>query len=312
MRISNHLCKEYVDGVKAFVNLAENHLNEEGKTRCPCRNCQNMELKYLDDVERNLYRHGMSFSYQRWVFHSEEIDLSSYIQTPSSINDTSHIEEVEDDEMLEMLNEIGGPMQMDCGLDESNNSNASGVHISADKFGELFDEAQKELYPGCKTFSALTFLVKLMHIKVLNRWSNKSFDMLLQILEKAFPACANIPASHYNAKKMLRDLGLGYETIHVCKYDCALFWKEHEGRDHCPECGESRYKNNDGKGKKVMQKVLCYFPLKPRLKRLFMSKHTVVDMRWHKEKRIDIDGVLRHPADAEGWKDFDKKHRWFA
>ena len=30
---------------------------------------------------------------------------------------------------------------MDCGLDESNNSNASDVHINADKFGELFDEA---------------------------------------------------------------------------------------------------------------------------------------------------------------------------
>ena len=43
-----------------------------------------------------------------------------------------------------------------------------------------------------------------------------------------------------------------------------------------------------------------------------MSKHTTVDMRWYKEKRIDIDGVLRHPADAEGWKDFDQKHRWFA
>ena len=33
------------------------------------------------------------------------------------------------------------------------------------------------------------------------------------------------PASYYDAKKILRDLGLGYETIHVCKYDCALFEK---------------------------------------------------------------------------------------
>ena len=55
------------------------------------------------------------------------------------------------------------------------------------------------------------FIVKLMHVKVLNRWSNKSFDMLLQILKKAFPEGANIPASYYDAKKMLRDLGLGYE-----------------------------------------------------------------------------------------------------
>ena len=43
-----------------------------------------------------------------------------------------------------------------------------------------------------------------------------------------------------------------------------------------------------------------------------MSKYTAVDMRWHKEKHIDIDGVLRHSIDAEGWKDFDKKHHWFA
>ena len=87
----------------------------------------------------------------------------------------------------------------------------------------MFDQAKKELYSGCKTFSIFTFLLKLMHVKVLSRWSNKSFDMLLQILKKAFPKGANIPACYYDAKKMLRNLGLGNETIHVCKYDCVLF-----------------------------------------------------------------------------------------
>ena len=28
-------------------------------------------------------------------------------------------------------------------------------------------------------------------------------------------------------------------------------------------------------------------------------------MRWHKEKRLHEDGVLRHPVDSEVWKDFD-------
>lgn len=50
-------------------------------------------------------------------------------------------------------------MQIDCSSGESNKSSESDVHINANKFGELFDEAQKELYPGCKTFSALTFLM---------------------------------------------------------------------------------------------------------------------------------------------------------
>ena len=73
----------------------------------------------------------------------------------------------------------------------------------------------------------------------------------------------NIPTSYYEAKKILRDLGLGYEAIHVCRYDCILFWKEHADKDKCPICGEPRYKNIDGKSKLISQKVLRHFPLKP-------------------------------------------------
>ena len=35
-------------------------------------------------------------------------------------------------------------------------------------------------------------------------------------------------------------------------------------------------------------------------------------MRWHYDKRLIIDGVLRHPADREAWKDFDQKYPNFA
>ncbi|KAA0051953.1 CACTA en-spm transposon protein [Cucumis melo var. makuwa] len=52
-----------------------------------------------------------------------------------------------------------------------------------------------------------------------------------------------IPSSFYEAKRKLRDLGLGYETIHTCKYDCVLYWKELVDLQHCPICGEARYKS---------------------------------------------------------------------
>ena len=39
---------------------------------------------------------------------------------------------------------------------------------SSHKLDNLFNEVETRLYPGCKKFSALTFLVKLMHIKDLN------------------------------------------------------------------------------------------------------------------------------------------------
>ncbi|XP_060966714.1 uncharacterized protein LOC133035059 [Cannabis sativa] len=110
----------------------------------------------------------------------------------------------------------------------------------------------------------------------------------------------------------LRNLGLGYDSIDVCKYNCAIFWKENEKKEFCPVCGESRWVKRKGKGKKVPHKVMRYFPLTPRLKRLYCSRHTAEDMRWHYSQRPKEDGVLRHPADAEEWKRFDRLHPSFA
>ncbi|KAA0051711.1 uncharacterized protein E5676_scaffold827G00140 [Cucumis melo var. makuwa] len=35
-------------------------------------------------------------------------------------------------------------------------------------------------------------------------------------------------------------------------------------------------------------------------------------MRWHRDKRVETDDVLRHPADVEGWKHFDSEYPDFA
>lgn len=48
----------------------------------------------------------------------------------------------------------------------------------AERFFNLVKEAKHPLYPGCENFSNLSFIVKLMHIKCINVWSDKSFDML--------------------------------------------------------------------------------------------------------------------------------------
>lgn len=83
----------------------------------------------------------------------------------------------------------------------------------ANKYDYLVGEAQRELYPGCTIFSALSFILKLMHIKVLGCWSNKHFNMLLKMLKLSHPQGAHTSSLHYEAKKILRELGLGYESI---------------------------------------------------------------------------------------------------
>ncbi|KAI5317517.1 hypothetical protein L3X38_037224 [Prunus dulcis] len=121
-----------------------------------------------------------------------------------------------------------------------------------------------------------------------------------------------LPKDHKHAQKVLHGLGLGYEKIHACKNNCMLFYKEHETLDTCPICNESRFKmTSQNRTTKIPQKVMRYLPLKPRLQRLYMSTHTATDMRWHKEKRVD-DDVMRHPADGEAWKEFDRTFPEFA
>lgn len=102
---------------------------------------------------------------------------------------------------------------------------------------------------------------------------------------------------------MLDEVGLGHEEIDACKNDCVLFRKENQDAIRCPVCNESRWKNNDGKRKP--HKTLRYFPLKPRLQKLFMFRKTASKMRWHKEKRVVEEGIARHPADSRAWKHFD-------
>ena len=60
--------------------------------------------------------------------------------------------------------------------------------------------------------------------------------MLLQVLQDLLPS---------DAKKIIKDLGLGYEKIHACPNDCMLFWKENANLDACPHCEESRWKTLD-------------------------------------------------------------------
>ena len=85
------------------------------------------------------------------------------------------------------------------------------------------------------SFSSLNFLVKLMHVKVMNKWTNKLFDELLKFLKLAFPKI-DLVDSHYKAKKLMIKMGLWYNFIHVCKNDYALFWNEKYLKETCHVC----------------------------------------------------------------------------
>ncbi|KAJ0479892.1 putative transposase, Ptta/En/Spm, plant [Helianthus annuus] len=108
------------------------------------------------------------------------------------------------------------------------------------------------------------------------------------------------------------------KKIHSCPNGCMLFWDDKEKDEVCSFCGSSRWKvyeaspeDEESPPKKKASKILRWFPLKPRLQRLFMSLKTSNLMKWHHTELLR-DGKLRHPADALVWKDFDEKFPEFA
>lgn len=90
-----------------------------------------------------------------------------------------------------------------------------------------------------------------------------------------------MPKTYKDVKNMVKELNLGYEKIDTCENDCMLYYKEDADKLRCDICGVDRYKKQkDIKKPLIAKKILRYFLLTPRLKRLFMSKHTAQYMRW--------------------------------
>ncbi|KAM3320698.1 hypothetical protein P3S67_007900 [Capsicum chacoense] len=73
----------------------------------------------------------------------------------------------------------------------------------------------------------------------------------------------------------------------------------------------NQFRHTSKKPHRVPVKVLRYFSLVPRLKRLFICSKIADSLRWHDEERYK-DGKLRHPADGQAWKHFDSLYLDFA
>ena len=289
----------YMKGVDEFMGFVRQNFRENQDILCPCKDCLNVEHRSQAEVEEHIQCNGMSVTYTRWVFHGEAVsdDEGDNIEGAAYQSD-------DDDDC-----DVGNGGDVAYMVDDMFMSGRQGKG-KPNLFSKLMEEAKKDLYEGCSDFTRLSFIIKLLHIKSYNRITNRAFNQFVELISAAFPH-ADIPKSYTEAKNVLSEVGLGYETIHVCKFDCALFWGEHASKSRCPECETSRWKDEKGR-KKIPHKVLRYFPIIPRLQRFFVSKEQSADARWHKEKRVAEANVMRHPADGEAWKHFDSEFGWFA
>ncbi|XP_075092458.1 uncharacterized protein LOC142172685 [Nicotiana tabacum] len=296
---------EYIQGVNKFLDKAFERASQGNQILCPCKLCANCFWHHRIVVEDHLIVNGFVHGYNKWVFHGEGFS-SRKTPCPRSNDEGSDMY----DDIDGLLHDTFRNVEDDLGHEGVRD----GPSEDAKRFFKLVEEGKEELYLGCENFSKLGFTIRLYLFKCIHGISNVAFTDLLELLKEAFPF-AQLPESFYKATSMIKDLGLHYEKIHACPNDCMLFWNEYVNADTCSVCGSSRWKNVvnvlTNKKTKTPAKVLRYFPLKPRLQRIFMCPETAEAMRWHAIERPN-DGNIRHPADGDVWKEFDSLHPEFS
>ncbi|XP_025608126.1 uncharacterized protein [Arachis hypogaea] len=319
----------YNQGLNNFLDFAFANASSDGMIKCPCPKCGFQLMQTREDTYDHLLMRPFPPGYTVWFRHGEKPSDEGTRCTSINDNPLSQL-----NPMTQMVNEafdfsiphVADDTRMDEDIDNDEQEFPNlydGPSRGARNFNDLLADGEQELYPRCSKYSKLSFLVKLYHIKCMCGVSDKAMSMILDLLREAFEH-AKLPTTFYEAKKTIRKLGIEYKKIDACPNDCMLYRGDDQELTKCKRCGTSRWKQKTRKGsilklksqvkrngKPIAAKTLRYFPLIPRLQRLFMCSKTSKEMLWHKEGH-NCDGFLRHPRDAIAWKQFDQKNPSFS
>ncbi|WVZ05831.1 hypothetical protein V8G54_019177 [Vigna mungo] len=254
---------------------------------CPCVRCANQIRQDLGNLHDHLFMFGITKSYTVWTWHGEILDQ------PMTSRGTNYVEEWMTDHLEHMIRDVG----------ENN-------FLRANLYDSVINDSEQPLYPSCTNFTRLSATLKLFSLKARNRWTDKSFTELLELLKEMLPENNTLPIRNYEAKKVLCPMGLEYQKIHACPNDCVLYIKEFASLKHCPTCGLScfkkkRDKNTEEGNDGAPGKVMWYLPIIPRFKRMFSIKEDAKNLKWHVLGR-KCDNILKHPADSPQWKKIDE------
>ncbi|GJY11385.1 leucine-rich repeat protein, partial [Tanacetum coccineum] len=242
-----------------------------------------------------------------WTHHGESCDVSDDSDDDDvSFNDEEagsdnmngdNDDDDADDDLDEMLDNIGQGTWGDKWKTSAESS--SSIDKDLESLRRLLDDSHQELYTGCQSYSKFSFIVTMLHLKITNGWSNKSFNDTLNVFKKALPSPSSVPKNFYEAKKYIRDLGFRGEKIHACVNDCVLYGGKYKSLTECPnkKCKEPRFKKRT---LMYQQKVLPgTFPLKSRLHKVFIHPQVSNDRGGLKDVRVNDDNVVHISADSE-------------
>jgi hypothetical protein len=209
---------QYVAGVKGFIEFAFKDKSEGTKIYCPCQTCVHTTTQPRDEMYGHLVCNGILENYDEWVFQGDHSVKDTGSEEANSHSEEMHVN------IDQLIEDVVGHLYDDTTMVDSQIP-LKGPNLEAQWFYKQLEDSKKPLWTGCE-LSELTLFVLLFNVKTMNKWSDKSFDDLLEVLRMAIPDGKELPKNFYEAKKLISKFGLGYENIDACPNNCQLYWKE--------------------------------------------------------------------------------------
>ena len=140
---------------------------------CPCGMCRDMTYMSKEEVEEHVFHRGLD---------NDFIKSKTTVCTAEPMDDDAcNFSEGGDEDSFTNLLEslIHGTSHGENNEDEPNDA--------ARKIFKLMEEGRKELYPGCKEDSQVSFIVRLLHIKCMIGISNSTMEQILLLICRVLP-----------------------------------------------------------------------------------------------------------------------------
>ncbi|WCJ29444.1 hypothetical protein M5689_011080 [Euphorbia peplus] len=201
--IATKWTKTYMEGVDYFMKFAQCKLGSECEIQCPCKGCLNLLFHAQKVVKSHLLHNGIDPGYISWFYHGEA-STSTNLGNQSNGNDIEEDDgnDEDTDGVHDMIFELGEKYIQSNEL--PSDDDVDDISDLPSYLEALVQDAKTELYPGCKKISRLSFIIRLLHIKAYKKLSDKTMDMILQLLKLSFPDGDTLPNTYYEAKKKMR------------------------------------------------------------------------------------------------------------
>jgi hypothetical protein len=181
--------------------------------------------------------------YLCWYEHGElyvphDTMVERMVESTSS---SSNMHEVVDDNSNHYKNMIMDTMRMNyvytsqCLIvDEEPNTDAT-------RFFDLLKNSNDSLWDGYTNHSKLSVVAHVFNIKSDHELSEAGYNRIVKWTRNILPERNRRKDKFYDAKSMMKPLGLGYQKIDMCPKFCMLYYLENTELIECRTCEHSRY-----------------------------------------------------------------------